>query len=78
LRQDGLGTTATRPKKQPRLPALAAFVADLTLTCRLGKLMPPKCRRDDPTHMTIANALTLLRLCLIPLIVVMIEERRFD
>lgn len=28
--------------------------------------------------MTIANALTLLRLCLIPLIVVMIEERRFD
>lgn len=28
--------------------------------------------------MTIANALTLLRLCLIPLIVVMIHERRFD
>ncbi len=28
--------------------------------------------------MTIANALTLLRLCLIPLIVVMIFEGRFD
>jgi cardiolipin synthase (CMP-forming) len=32
---------------------------------------------DDIPDMTIANALTLLRLCLIPLIVVMIHEERF-
>lgn len=31
-----------------------------------------------PERMTIPNALTLLRMCLIPLIVVLIHERRFD